>query len=222
MHDRGQFMYVLTSTLFDISILMTVALTIPAVAYLIIRQTEKTIAWRITLACVAAAYFAFFMLSQPSKFIWDSLPLLQKIQFPWRWLSVVSLLAVTSFALTIPRVLEIFRSRERLIAYPALALVFAIVLFDITQIIIPSDPIPNAKFSKVEERLSEEPMFEGWWPIWAKHGGFLENARPAADGRRIEIWTAEGDAKIARVAAGSGSELLLPVFYYPHWKASVN
>ena len=215
-------MYVLTSTLFDISMLMTMALTVPVLAYLIIKRKENTVTWRIALACIAAAYFAFFMLSQPSKIIWDSLPLLQKIQFPWRWLSVVSLLAVTAFALTITRVLEIFRSHERLVAYPALALVFAIVLFDITQIVIPSDPIPNAKFSKVEERLAEEPMFEGWWPIWAKHEGFLENARPAAAGREIELWTTEGDVKIARVAAGSGAELLLPVFYYPHWKASVN
>lgn len=41
-----------------------------------------------------AAFFALscFMTLLRSKFLWDSLPLLSTIQFPWRWLSVASLM----------------------------------------------------------------------------------------------------------------------------------
>jgi hypothetical protein len=223
LHERGQFIYVLTSTLFDISMVMTIGLTIPAIVYLYVRRNERTgTAWKMLAASVATASFAFFMLSQPSRFIWDGLPFLQKIQFPWRWLSVVSLLAVIAFALAVPKLLEIFRSRERLIAYPALALVFAIVLFDITQIIIPSDPIPSAKFSAVEKKLAEEPIFEGWWPVWARHESFQYNSGASADGRQVEVTSTSSLSRTLLVASGEGADLSVPIFFYPHWKASVN
>jgi hypothetical protein len=222
LHDRGLFIYVLTSALFDISMLMTIGLTIPALVYLFVRRTQRSTLWRILAASLASAYFAFFMLSQPSQFIWDNLPFLQKIQFPWRWLSVVSLLAVSAFALAVPKLLEMFRSRERLIAYPALALAFAIVLFDITQIIIPSDPIPNAKFITVEKKLAEEPIFEGWWPIWAKPEALETPRTVLANGRSIELVSDDGDSKSFAIGEGSATTASLPMFYYPHWKATVN
>jgi branched-subunit amino acid transport protein len=186
--SRNQFLYVLSSWLFDLSIVMTAALLIPAIVFLRKARRERTSdAWRIIAASVAVTVFAFFMLSRPSQFIWDALPFLQKLQFPWRWLSILSFAAVVAFALSVPRLLDLVKGRERFVAYPALALVVTIILFNITQIIIPSAPIPVAKFTKVEKQVAEEPMFEGWWPVWAKGEAFEQNPAPFADGRAIDI-----------------------------------
>jgi hypothetical protein len=224
LQARGLFTYVLTSRLFDTSILMTAALTIPAIIYLIrnFKIRGEDITWRLLTAAVATSWFAFFMLSQPSKFIWDNLVFLQKIQFPWRWLSVLSMLSVAAFAVAVPRLASMFRSRERFFVYPALALVVSIILFDITQIIIPSDPIPVAKFGKVENVLASEPMFEGWWPVWAKTEALEQNTEIFAGGRTIDASDNNKQSGLVKVEAGDSGVLTVPIFYYPHWKATVN
>jgi uncharacterized membrane protein len=222
--SRSQFLYVLSSWLFDIAIVMSVALIIPAIVYLIKARTLKAaVQWRIIAASVTVTALAFFMLSKPSQSIWDALPFLQKLQFPWRWLSVLSFGAVVAFAMSVPRLLELLRVREqRFVAYPALGLVVTIILFNITQIIIPSAPIPFAKFNEVEEKVAEEPMFEGWWPTWAKADAFVENTEPFADGRAIQISSWDNSSKVTNVSAGGPTNLIVPVFYYPHWNATVN
>jgi uncharacterized membrane protein len=221
--SRNQFIYVLSSWLFDIAIVMSVALIIPAIFYLLkIRKARISDSSRIIAAAVCTTTFAFFMLSKPSQFVWDALPFLQKLQFPWRWMSILSFAAVVAFSMSVPRLLELLSGYERWVAYPALALVVTIILFNITQIIIPSAPIPIAKFSEVEEKVAEEPMFEGWWPVWGKSEAFVQNREAFADGRDIKLSRWDNSAKVANVSPGNSTNLIVPIFYYPHWKATVN
>lgn len=221
--SRNQFIYVLSSWLFDIAILMSVALIIPAVMYLVWTRKERlSDASRIIAAAVCTTTFAFFMLSKPSQFVWDALPFLQKLQFPWRWLSALSFAAVVAFAMSVPRLFALFSGRERLIAYPATALIVTIILFNITQIIIPSEPIPFAKFTEVEKKVAEEPMFEGWWPVWATKEAFSRNDQIFAAGRRIEIVSWDNSSRVVKVAGGDPASLSVPIFFYPYWKATVN
>jgi uncharacterized membrane protein len=221
--SRDQFIYVLTSWLFDTAIVMTAALVIPGIVYLLKnRKQNDSGVKRILLATVVTTFFAFFMLSKPSQAVWEAFPFLQKLQFPWRWLSVLSFSAVVAFALSVPRLLDIFHNRRRLVAYPALALVVTIILFNITQIIIPSAPIPYAKFEKVEKEVAEEPMFEGWWPVWAKREGLVDNAEPFADIRRTDIRNWDSTNRVVEVSPGNPTDLIVPTFYYPHWKATRN
>lgn len=221
--SRNQFIYVLTSWLFDIAIVMSVALIIPAVVYLLKTRKERMRdVWKIIAASVSVSVFGFFMLSKPSQFVWEALPFLQKLQFPWRWLSVVSFSAVVAFALSVPRLIALLQGRERLVAYPALALVVTIILFNITQIIIPSAPIPLAEFNEIEKKVAEEPMFDGWWPVWAKHEA-LENPQLVTAGDRV-IDVSKWDAldRAFTVLPGDPMNIRVATFYYPHWKAYVN
>jgi uncharacterized membrane protein len=220
---RSQFLYVLSSWLFDIAIVMTVALIIPALVYLFKTRTEKASShWKIIAASAGVTTFAFFMLSKPSQFIWDALPFLQKLQFPWRWMSMVSFAAVVAFALSVPRLLDIVQGRRRFVAYPALALVVTIILFNITQIIIPSAPIPVAEFSEVEKKVAEEPMFEGWWPVWAKEGAFETPERVTAGARFVDTSKWESLDRAFTIQEGEPVKVRVATFYYPYWKATVN
>ena len=221
--SRNQFIFVLSSWLFDIAIVMTVALIVPAAVYLVwTRREENSDIRKIVTASVCTTAFAFFLLSRPSEFVWDAIPFLQKLQFPWRWMSVLSFSAVVGFALSVPRLLRLMQGRERLVAYPALTLIVTIILFNITQIIIPSAPIPFAKFAEVERKVAEEPLFEGWWPVWAKAEAFEANRELSADGRAVETSGWNDSAKTVTIAGGEPAPLILPLFYYPHWKATVN
>jgi hypothetical protein len=162
------------------------------------------------------------MLSKPSLFIWNYVGFLQKIQFPWRWLSVLSMLGVISFTLSIRRLTIRFPRFERWIVYSGLALIVAMILFDITQIIIPNEPIPRAKFEKIENELETEPIFEGWWPIWAKEEAFENREKVTAGNRLVEIASWESEERAFTVQPGEPLNLRVATFYYPHWKATVN
>lgn len=220
---RSLFLYVMTSWLFDIAIVLTIALTIPALVVLCRGSEEQNKSVRkILIASLATALFAFFMLSRPSFYVWNNFVLLQKIQFPWRWLSVLSMLCVVLFSLSLRPLILKFQRFQRLVAYPALALVVTIILFDITQIIIPSAPVPSAEFAEIEQKIKTEQIWKGWWPTWAKEKAFETNERVVAGSRRVEISGWERESKEFVVQPGEPVNIGVQIFYYPRWKATVN
>ena len=221
--SRSLFVYVMTSWLFDIAIVLTVALTIPALICLLRGYAGRNNSvQRVLIASLVTALFAFFMLSRPSYYLWSNITFLQKLQFPWRWLSILSMLCVVLFTLSVPHLMSRFRKFERFVAYPALALVVAIMLFDITQIIIPSAPVPSAEMAQIEERLTTQPIWKGWWPIWAKEKAFDNTERVIAASRKVDItnWTPESKEFV--VQPGQPVSVGVQTFYYPRWKATVN
>lgn len=221
--ERNNFLFVMTSWLFDIAIVMTVILTIPAFVLLWrVRRRHDSDTRYVLFASSITGLFSFFMLSRPSEFIWDALPFLQKIQFPWRWMSVVSLFAVVAFSISIPLLFREFRHRERFIAYPAILTIATIILFNITQIIIPSAPIPYAEFHEVEREIAEQPMFEGWWPTWAKPEALDIREKVTAEGRQVDVVDWDPMSRAFLVGKGEPIDVRIATFYYPHWKASVN
>ncbi len=221
--SRTLFIYVMRAWLFDIAIILTAALLIPAFVNLFkdFTKANKSIQ-RIFVASLITSCFAFFMLSRASFSIWNNFNFLQKIQYPWRWLSVFSLLCVVLFSLSVSYLMQKFEKFERLVAYPALALVVTIILFNITQIIIPSAPFPSAEFAKIEKEVKTEPMWEGWWTVWAKAEAFENKEKVVAGNRNVEItnWTRESKEFV--VQSGEEKNVGVQSFYYPHWKANVN
>jgi len=203
--------------------LLTTALAIPALISLL-RGSAKTTSSqrRMLLASVVTALFAFLMLSRVSFYAWNGITLLQKLQFPWRWMSVLSMLCTVLFSLSVPRLISRFKRFPRLVAYPALALVVTIILFDITQSVIPSAPIPVAEFSKIEKDLKTEPIWKGWWPTWAREGAFENTERVVAGNRRVDISGWDRESKEFVVHPGERLNVGVQLFYYPLWKATVN
>lgn len=221
--NRSMLLYVMTSWLFDIAIVLTVALAIPAVITLLLARSNIPGSPRkILFASLATGLFAFFMLSRPSFYIWDNVVLLQKIQFPWRWLSVLSLFSILLFTLAVPFLVARFQRFQRLVAYPSLALVVAIILFDITQIIIPSAPLPSAEFAEVEAKIRTEQIWKGWWPTWAREAAFENTEKVVAANRSIEITNWGRESKEFVVQPGDSTIVGVQSFYYPRWKATVN
>jgi hypothetical protein len=96
------------------------------------------------------------------------------------------------------------------------------LLFDITQIIIPSDPISAAQLSKVQKKSETEPMFEGWWPSWAKEGAFENREKVSAANGIVAVKKWDGDERSFTVQTLEATNARVSTFYYPYWKATVN
>lgn len=205
----------------DISTVLTALFIVPAVFYLF-RRSVKGPECKMLVASLVTACFAFFMLSRASFYVWDNVVLLQKIQFPTRWLSVFSMFCVVLFFLTLSGAMAKYEKFSRKTFYPALGFVLFVALFGLTQMIIPSDPIPRKDFGKVEAKMESEPQWKGWWPLWAKGEAFENLARVTSDDRLVEITTWTNNSKQFVVQPGNATEVKLGLFYYPHWKATVN
>lgn len=73
--------------------LLGLALAIAASIYLLIKTKKKSLPKLFWVGSIAALFgLSCFMTLLRSKVIWDTVPLLAMIQFPWRWLSVASLM----------------------------------------------------------------------------------------------------------------------------------
>src|SRR5262249_40851878 len=65
------------------------------------------------------------------------------------------------------------------------------------------------------------PMFEGWWPVWAKKEAF-ETPEIFAGGRQINVLARDSQSMLIKISMGDPGNLIVPIFYYPHWRATVN
>lgn len=224
LEERSNYLQVLGSWLLDITILLTIFLLIPAFIYLFISLKKSTndSVRKVIIAVTTTAMFAFFMLSKPSLLIWNHAWFLQKIQFPWRWLSVLSLLGIIAFSLSIQKLIEINKKLIRWIIYPSLGLVVSMMMFNITQTIIPSEPIPQADFGEINKKLKSEPIFEGWWAVWAKAEAFENREKASIKNRQIEVTKWELLSKEFIVQSGDPTDMRVATFYYPYWRATVN
>ncbi len=207
---------------YDLIIIATLFLFFPLLLQLIFRVMPRSEGHRYFYALIGTGIFSFFMLTIPSSFIWDNISILQKIQFPWRWLSITSLIGSVLFSLS---VCSLYRSKKLLSRVPAYLLaisVTTVLLFDLTQLIIPSSAVPRAEFAEKVGRIDEEAACDCWWPIWAKEEAFENKDRLTTGGRAFAISEWENTERRFNVQPGEATNARIATFYYPYWKAEVN
>ncbi|HEX6278447.1 MAG TPA: 6-pyruvoyl-tetrahydropterin synthase-related protein, partial [Pyrinomonadaceae bacterium] len=110
--------------LIDIVIVVTFALLIPALIVVVKKKSEVP---RHLIALLSVAGLALFMMSILSEPLWDSIDLLQKLQFPYRWLSPGSLVAALLFPIGIAALAEERSMITRPFAY-SLASIFMLLV----------------------------------------------------------------------------------------------
>jgi 4-amino-4-deoxy-L-arabinose transferase-like glycosyltransferase len=163
----------------------------------------------------------FLMATSLSKPVWAVIPKLSEVQFPWRWLSVTSLMGALLCAASISKWQEQFRAKLR----PrdlAVALAFALSLVFIgTEIIRDCDYISRARFESMAQEVRGAVSFKDWLPVWACDFNNLEKMTAKVDaGVRPVIVTAwEPEHRAFQIGAGLEDTLRVRTYFYPHWKA---
>lgn len=205
----------------DAMIVMSMILLAPFLVLLITRFRE-TFTERVATAVSMTAVFGFLMLSMVSGAIWANVTILQRLQFPWRWLSVISMLAVASFALCLSKMQRITSISKRTIVIGSVLLAIIFVAYDIRQIRSVPLKIFRGEFNEVARSFESEPTSEFWWPVWAKAAAFEKRDLVSAGTREVKLheWTSE--TRRFYVGEGEATTIRLGTFYYPHWKARVN
>jgi hypothetical protein len=169
--------------------------------------------------------FSFLMATPLSWPIWKVIPKLGSIEFPWRWLAIMSIAGTVAVAAALPFWLEKAQTKLRPVALLAAGSVLIALVFAMSHPIRGAMFQSRPQFDAMVESLPGTAGFEDGLPIWSN-----EKPRPMsqvveADARAITIdsWQGEHRAfKIASGEVGDVTEARLRTFYHPFWRATVD
>ena len=211
----------------DVTLILTFVLMFSALIYLPYKQkSEKRLpaVENILRFVLPLGLFALFFVTPFSRPIWQNLNILQKVQFPSRWLIISAICSAVLVGAAF-RVLFVGNYlKNRIGLYGCLAFLSVIVLFNFTFILHPTSfaPINREKFESIIDKLPESQSLSCWWTIWAKPAAFEIKDKVVADSRSVNIISWQPEIRSFEVSAGNASSARIAAFYYPLWKATVN
>ncbi len=171
------------------------------------------------MALTAVSIFMAVPLSRP---LWDNIDLLQRVQFPWRFLSVFSLGFSVIFAFTLGFITadNLRRYRPHCIVLIGLFCIFA--TFSVKQVILGAIHIePGLTQKVIDEAIPAKGLWH-WRPTWVDEKAFGVKEKVLMSSRESEIRHWEPGYIDFTVTAGPEADARLAVMYYPYWKATVN
>ena len=209
------------STFPDRAFAATLALTLPLALLFYCKTTRaERESWRGALVLLA---FTFVMATPLSWVLWSNLVLLQQIQFPDRWFTVISfclaLLAGAGWE-HLPRSWGEQKNRLIMLAVTGGALIslaFVFALVTRTTVYLPQQIINQITVKAVNDLNSD-----CWWPQWALEKGFQVPEKVIIEGRQAEIVSWQTYERVFRAPAGEPAAARVALLYYPHWQATVN
>jgi 6-pyruvoyl-tetrahydropterin synthase related domain len=161
-----------------------------------------------------------FMATPASQPIWRIVHPLQETQFPWRWLSITSIVCPILLAMALPFWRRLARGKKRplvLIAFGTVAMSFA---FSVSHIVREARWLAPAEFQQTLNAIPGTPGVTQWLPIWA-HEPLPQMSSPVEVGdRQLTIQSWEPERRVFSVSAGHPIDARVRTFFYPHWKAN--
>jgi hypothetical protein len=204
----------------NILLLATVAMFWPALVLLRRSGRENMGGKRRGLkALFVLLLLTMFMATPLSRPVWNLIHPLQETQFPWRWLTITSMVCAVGAAAALPFWKRLARGRKRPLVVLAAGTAAVALAFSASHIIREAYWLTPAQF---EQKLSEIPGSPGvsqWWPAWV-HEPLQSMSAPVEAGDRdssVESW--EPERRVFHVSAGHANVARLRTFFYPHWVA---
>lgn len=211
----------------DILFVLCLLFLASSIVYLFYRKTkdaEISKVSRIFRFVLPLGLFAFFMITPLSFPIWKILSPLQKIQFPMRWMGVVSICGAIVTAASVHFLLKGNFLKKRSWAY--LTVIFSAIFLIANYVYVwhPSAfvPIARERFENDMRQLPEKENYVFWWSIWSKHEAIRVKEKVLAENRKATIADWKSEERNFTVENGTPTVARIATFYYPRWRATVN
>jgi hypothetical protein len=197
----------------------TLLIALPSAFFLL--KKKKAVS-RFELSAAIVLVLSVLMTTRLSFVIWDNVGFLQKVQFPWRWMAIVTLFAAMFAASGISRAADSLRSGSRVLATVGLALVLVVFFSTATFITRGAAYVPRQQLNEQIANIPDAESCDCWWPIWAKRQAFAQKDAVATTGRIVNSVDLKPTRKRFFVEAGEPGSATLATFYYPRWVATIN
>jgi hypothetical protein len=202
--------------------LMALSLLLAAAPGIYFVFRDRAARTRERVAAVAVLAVAVFLTTPLSSFLWSNIGVLQRVQFPWRWLSIVTCFGALLASYGFMRVQASTRERGGSIA--AYVLASGTLLLVIVSVFAVRGAVYLSR-SDVETMISKAPTADGcecWWPRWSKQGALADKAQVIAGEREVQVLDWTPAEKNFTVGPGETTDIEVSAWYYPRWKATAN
>lgn len=177
-------------------------------------------------APIALLLFAVFMTTPLSYPLWAFVPYLKEVQFPWRWLSVVSIAAAVLTGAGLAAFAGVIRNR---VSWKNPALWGAVVLVVLSGAFLnklvsryTKEYVPAGSFHSWAEERTDDLGFEYFWTVGTDPAAFSVKEKVIAPGREVTMEKWGPEERIFRVSEGEPSRARIATLFYPHWKAEID
>ena len=203
----------------DLMLLAIILVTVPSF-YLFFKKHKKLSTPQIVLTVLFV--FSIFMATPPSGLVWEYLPFLQRIQFPWRWLGIISVVGSLLGSYGLANFSSDQKHRIPVLATILFTIFLAFFAFTSAFLVKGSHYIPREEFNSQISDLAAADSYIGWLPIWASDIPEKVSERVRTSGRSVDIieWTAANRSFL--IGNGNRGEAEIGTYFYPRWQASVN
>jgi chromate transport protein ChrA len=166
--------------------------------------------------------FAFVMATPLSRPLWAVLWPLREVQFPWRWLAVVSMAGSIVAAATIHFWTKKARGRGRPLALLVAGGVVVSVALTFSHVVREARYLSPQQFAATLRSIPGTPNVEYWATVWANQPLREMSGRVEAAQRTVTVNSWEPERRTFEVGPGAKCEARVRTFYYPHWRATAN
>ena len=201
----------------DLVLLMSAMFFVPALL-----ASIPLIKRRSLLPLIALLFLGLFMATPVSLPVWEHFPLLQKVQFPWRWLAIISMAGAVISALSFDCLTRFFPTQRRPVAILIGGLVLTGAIFTATQVIRPVNYFSLDEFAKLMQGLQDAKSYECWWPVWANKKALSVTEKVSITDRKYEIESWQPNERRLDIDDGAPQTVRIATFWYPRWRAEVN
>ncbi|HKP12978.1 MAG TPA: 6-pyruvoyl-tetrahydropterin synthase-related protein [Blastocatellia bacterium] len=217
------FLYLLKAEQAVAAFLLVMALS--AVVLLVRRRAllssllDSTLPRRLVVALLAVTALSLLMTTRRSAFVWQAVPQLSYLQFPFRWLVVVTAGGCVLVALALRSLLPLNRWR----IVPALLLGAAVVLALVTSGLMVARTPTEPTFFDASRPRREVPEYR---PVWWDKQLHEEETLPAVTvtGGQAEVSVSDGEGVHQQYAVNvaNTATLRFRTLYFPGWGARVD
>jgi hypothetical protein len=182
-------------------------------------------------AVLAITLFSFIMITPLSTSIWQISSVLQRIQFPYRWLILFSLGTAFICAASFKYLQENLKTSQRFLSFLTIGLMSLCIPYNILRTMNHFFYNPKDYFIAMINRNKTGASFECWWTKWvdADKNAKVGFPRPVlladkvvANERSFEIKNWSPLERVFTINEGEAGHMQISTMYYPHWKATVN
>ena len=175
---------------------------------------------RSMVALAILLLLTLFMATSLSRPVWSLVQPLQQTQFPWRWLSLTSLVCAIFLAMALPFWKHLAKGARRPVVVIAMGTVAISFAFSVFHIIREATWITPAEFEQTLKQIPGSAGVSQWLPVWVHEPLPKMQARVEAKNRQIAVKSWEPQARAFHVEAGEAADARVQTFFYPHWKAT--
>jgi 6-pyruvoyl-tetrahydropterin synthase related domain len=198
---------------------MTLLLFAPAIIFLN-RRTRALAGFGQLRGVIALIALALIMATPISRLLWHAIPMLQQVQFPWRWLTILSMAGCVFAARAISFWASAPTTQRRALKLLVFGCVSLSIAFTLGHIVREAEYKNGSEFASALQSVRGSPSINYWLPAGASAAPREMPQKVDAGGRSVSVERWNEQERIFRVSDGAAIEARVRTFYYPHWIAT--